>query len=146
MFMGANEARPRWVAIVTGAISIAIAVVYLLLIAVLDARGRSFLPLPRPWVWWKGRCRVSLQWFHHLTHRCVEKSLERRLPTVQLEGFLHHGLKPFIPPVLVLLEVADETGAGDAGEPGRDHPLDATTDQSAGRDTLKTGLIKLNPL
>ena len=43
--MGANERRPRWVAIVTGAISIAIAVVYLLLIAVLDARG-PMLPPP----------------------------------------------------------------------------------------------------
>lgn len=44
--MGANEARPRWVAIVTGAISIAIAVVYLLLIAVLDARGPMLPPPP----------------------------------------------------------------------------------------------------
>ena len=43
--MGGNEGRSRWVAIVTGAFSIAIAVVYLLLIAVLDARG-PMLPPP----------------------------------------------------------------------------------------------------
>ena len=44
--MGGNEGRPRWVAIVTGAISIAIAVVYLLLIAALDARGPMLPPPP----------------------------------------------------------------------------------------------------
>ena len=44
--MGVNEQRPRWVAIVTGAISIAIAVVYLLLITVLDARGPMLPPPP----------------------------------------------------------------------------------------------------
>ena len=38
--------RGRWVAIVTGAISIAIAVAYLLLIAVLDARGPLLPPPP----------------------------------------------------------------------------------------------------
>ena len=104
-------------------------------------------PPRRPWVWWKGRCRVSLQWFHHLTHRCVEKSLERRLPTVQLEGFLHHGLKPFIPPVLVLLEVARMKLAPAMRVSQAVTTLDATTDQkSVGRDTSKTGPIKLSPL
>ena len=44
--MGGSEQRPRWVAIVTGAISIAIAVVYLLLITVLDARGPMLPPPP----------------------------------------------------------------------------------------------------
>ena len=44
--MGGNEGRPRWVAIVTGAISIAIAVIYLLLITVLDARGPMLPPPP----------------------------------------------------------------------------------------------------
>ena len=36
----------RWVAIITGAISVAIAVLYLVVITVLDARG-PMLPLPR---------------------------------------------------------------------------------------------------
>ena len=44
--MGGSEQRPRWVAIVTGATSIAIAVVYLLLITVLDARGPMLPPPP----------------------------------------------------------------------------------------------------
>ena len=44
--MAENGQRPRWVAIVTGAISIAIAVVYLLLITVLDARGPMRPPPP----------------------------------------------------------------------------------------------------
>ena len=38
--------RPRWVAIVTGVISILIGVVYLLLITVLDARGPMRPPPP----------------------------------------------------------------------------------------------------
>ena len=38
--------RPRWVAIVTGAISIAIGLVYLLMITVLDARGPMRPPPP----------------------------------------------------------------------------------------------------
>ena len=38
--------RSRWVAIVTGAISIAIAVAYLALITVLDARGPLLPPPP----------------------------------------------------------------------------------------------------
>ena len=38
--------KGRWVAIVTGAISIAIAVAYLLLITVLDARGPLLPPPP----------------------------------------------------------------------------------------------------
>ena len=38
--------RGRWVAIVTGAISIAIAVAYLVLITVLDARGPLLPPPP----------------------------------------------------------------------------------------------------
>ena len=44
--MAENGQRPRWVAIVTGVISIAIAVVYLLLITVLDARGPMRPPPP----------------------------------------------------------------------------------------------------
>ena len=38
--------RPRWVAIITGAISVLIAVLYLLLITVLDARGPMLPPPP----------------------------------------------------------------------------------------------------
>ena len=38
--------RPRWVAIATGAVSIAIGVIYLLLITVLDARGPMRPPPP----------------------------------------------------------------------------------------------------
>lgn len=44
--MSAPEQRGRWVAIVTGAISVAIAVAYLLLISVLDARGPLLPPPP----------------------------------------------------------------------------------------------------
>ncbi len=44
--MSAPPTRGRWVAIVTGAISIAIAVAYLLLITVLDARGPLLPPPP----------------------------------------------------------------------------------------------------
>jgi len=40
------QTRGRWVAIVTGAISIAIAVAYLVLITVLDARGPLLPPPP----------------------------------------------------------------------------------------------------
>ena len=38
--------RPRWVAIATGAVSIAIGVIYLLLITLLDARGPMRPPPP----------------------------------------------------------------------------------------------------
>ena len=38
--------RPRWVAIITGAISVLIAVLYLVLITVLDARGPMLPPPP----------------------------------------------------------------------------------------------------
>tara|TARA_Y100000287_G_scaffold146326_1_gene121201 strand:- start:124 stop:345 length:222 start_codon:yes stop_codon:yes gene_type:complete len=38
--------RPRWVAIITGAISVLIAVLYLALITVLDARGPMLPPPP----------------------------------------------------------------------------------------------------
>ena len=44
--MSAPPTRGRWVAIVTGAISIAIAVAYLVLITVLDARGPLLPPPP----------------------------------------------------------------------------------------------------
>lgn len=44
--MSAPPTRGRWVAIVTGAISIAIAVAYLLLITVLDSRGPLLPPPP----------------------------------------------------------------------------------------------------
>ena len=40
------DRRGRWVAIVTGAMSVAIAVAYLLLITVLDARGPLLPPPP----------------------------------------------------------------------------------------------------
>ena len=40
------DRRGRWVAIVTGAISVAIAVAYLLLITVLDSRGPLLPPPP----------------------------------------------------------------------------------------------------
>ena len=40
------QTRGRWVAIVTGAISIAIAAAYLVLITVLDARGPLLPPPP----------------------------------------------------------------------------------------------------
>ena len=38
--------RPRWVAILTGAVSIVIGLVYLLMITVLDARGPMRPPPP----------------------------------------------------------------------------------------------------
>ena len=43
-----NESRSRghWVAIVTGFISVAIGVIYLLLITVLDSRGQMLPPPP----------------------------------------------------------------------------------------------------
>jgi hypothetical protein len=44
--MSPEHPRGRWVAIVTGAISIAIAVAYLALITVLDARGPLQPPPP----------------------------------------------------------------------------------------------------
>ena len=44
--MPAPQTRGRWVAIVTGAISIAIAAAYLVLITVLDARGPLLPPPP----------------------------------------------------------------------------------------------------
>jgi hypothetical protein len=44
--MTPNDRRGRWVAIVTGAISVAIAVAYLLLITVLDSRGPLLPPPP----------------------------------------------------------------------------------------------------
>jgi hypothetical protein len=44
--MNTDSSRGRWVAIVTGAISIAIAVAYLALITVLDARGPLQPPPP----------------------------------------------------------------------------------------------------
>ena len=44
--MTPSDRRGRWVAIVTGAISVAIAVAYLLLITVLDARGPLLPPPP----------------------------------------------------------------------------------------------------
>lgn len=44
--MSSDNSRGRWVAIVTGAISIAIAVAYLALIMVLDARGPLLPPPP----------------------------------------------------------------------------------------------------
>mgnify|MGYP006062970753 CR=1 FL=1 len=40
-----SPGRPRWVAIITGAISVLIAVLYLTLITILDARG-PMLPPP----------------------------------------------------------------------------------------------------
>jgi hypothetical protein len=44
--MSPSDRRGRWVAIVTGAISVVIAVAYLLLITVLDARGPLLPPPP----------------------------------------------------------------------------------------------------
>jgi hypothetical protein len=44
--MTPSHRRGRWVAIVTGAISVAIAVAYLLLITVLDSRGPLLPPPP----------------------------------------------------------------------------------------------------
>jgi hypothetical protein len=44
--MTAPQTRGRWVAIVTGAISILIAVAYLVLITVLDSRGPLLPPPP----------------------------------------------------------------------------------------------------
>ncbi|WP_398334333.1 hypothetical protein [Vulcanococcus sp.] len=44
--MTPSDRRGRWVAIVTGAISVAIAVAYLLLITVLDSRGPLLPPPP----------------------------------------------------------------------------------------------------
>ena len=44
--MTAPQTRGRWVAIITGAISILIAVAYLVLITVLDSRGPLLPPPP----------------------------------------------------------------------------------------------------
>ena len=44
--MTPSDRRGRWVATVTGAISVAIAVAYLLLITVLDSRGPLLPPPP----------------------------------------------------------------------------------------------------
>ena len=44
--MSGPEQRGRWVAILTGAISVAIAVAYLVLITVLDSRGPLLPPPP----------------------------------------------------------------------------------------------------
>jgi hypothetical protein len=44
--MSAPQTRGRWVAIVTGAISVLIAVAYLVLITVLDSRGPLLPPPP----------------------------------------------------------------------------------------------------
>jgi hypothetical protein len=41
-----SQRRGRWVAIVTGAISVLVAVLYLILIAVLDSRGPLLPPPP----------------------------------------------------------------------------------------------------
>jgi len=38
--------RPKWVAIITGALAIALGVGYLLLVQLLDYRGGEFLPAP----------------------------------------------------------------------------------------------------
>jgi len=38
--------RPKWVAITTGALAIALGVGYLLLVQLLDYRGGEFLPAP----------------------------------------------------------------------------------------------------
>ncbi len=44
--MGESKAKGRWVAIVTGAFSIGIALVYLILITILDSRGQMLPPPP----------------------------------------------------------------------------------------------------
>jgi hypothetical protein len=44
--MSTQDQRGRWVAILTGAISVAIAVAYLVLITVLDSRGPLLPPPP----------------------------------------------------------------------------------------------------
>ena len=80
-------------------------------------------------MWWKGCRCFPLQWLHHLAHRGFKKSLEGRLPSVQLEGVLNHRLNALIAPVLVLLEIANETGTGDTGKPSGHHALDAPADE-----------------
>ena len=44
--MPEKSQRPRWIAIVTGAISVAIGLLYLLMITALDARGPLLPPPP----------------------------------------------------------------------------------------------------
>ena len=44
--MPEQSQRPRWIAIVTGAISVAISLLYLLMITALDARGPLLPPPP----------------------------------------------------------------------------------------------------
>ena len=44
--MPEQSQRPRWIAIVTGAISVAIGLLYLLMITALDARGPLLPPPP----------------------------------------------------------------------------------------------------
>lgn len=57
--MNEPSQRGRWVAIITGAISIAIAVAYLALITVLDARGPLQPPPPEASAW---PLRLSAPW------------------------------------------------------------------------------------
>ena len=44
--MPEQSQRPRWIAIVTGAVSVAIGLLYLLMITALDARGPLLPPPP----------------------------------------------------------------------------------------------------
>lgn len=86
--MSSDNSRGRWVAIVTGAISIAIAVAYLALITVLDARGPLLPPPRRPWGFRlrrlvrmrAGRQLIlalpTLQGFHHTADGCLNKAAQ----------------------------------------------------------------------
>jgi len=116
--------RGRWVAILTGAISILIGVLYLGLITVLDARGPLLPPLPRPWAWWQLRILPPLQRLHHPLISRFQKALQGSLPPVEVVLAAHHLLQTAVSPVLVLLEIGQHALAGDTGQPGGTHPLD----------------------
>ena len=75
--MPEQQQGSRWVAIVTGAISVAIGVLYLLLITVLDARG-PMLPPPAEALAGGGETsrRRLLKRFNHLPHGTGQKALQ----------------------------------------------------------------------
>lgn len=120
--------RGRWVAIVTGVVSILIGVLYLGLITVLDARGPLQPPPPRPWAWRQLPVPPALQWFHHPAQGHLQKPAQRSLPPVEVVLALHHLLQTSVTPVLTLLEIGEEAEARNARQPGGTHPLHSFAD------------------
>ena len=74
--MPEQQQGSRWVAIVTGAISVAIGVLYLLLITVLDARGPMLPPPAEALAGGKTSRRRLLKRFNHLPHGTGQKALQ----------------------------------------------------------------------